>query len=178
MKNRNWTEWIEPLLLMILGIILIVNPDSAAALVAKILAWVLILVGTGMGIAALHGDTARRVRRLIPAVIALALGIWLMANPLFLAESLGRFLGILLAIQGMGDVISAVKGERSLNVISVVTLAAAVFLIMVPMTTSRILITICGIVVLCIGVAELSDKLLRKKLPPKEEKPGVIDAEP
>lgn len=178
MKNRNWMEWIEPVILAVLGIILIVNPDSAAALVAKIIAWVLILVGTIMGFAALNGDVSRRVRRLIPAVIALAAGILLMANPLFLAESLGRFLGILLALQGMGDVISAVKGERSLNVISVVTLAAAAFLIMVPMTTSRILITICGIVVLCIGVAELSDKLLRKKLPPKDEKPAIIDAEP
>lgn len=178
MKNRNWMEWIEPVILAVLGIILIVNPDSAAALVAKIIAWVLILVGTVMGFAALQGDVSRRVRRLIPAAVALVAGILLMANPLFLAESLGRFLGILLAIQGVTDLLGAARGVRPFSVISAITLAAAIFLIMVPMTTSRILITICGIVVLCIGVAELSDKLLRKKLPPKEEKPGIIDAEP
>ena len=83
MKNRNWLEVVRPLLmpltLVTLGVILIVNPDSAAALVGKVIAWILILAGTGLGIAALSGDVARRLRRLFPAAAALILGIWLLS---------------------------------------------------------------------------------------------------
>lgn len=179
MKNRNWSELLRllalPVLQIVLGVVLIVNPDSAAALVGKIIAWILVLTGTGMGIAALYGELSRRLGRLIPAAIALVLGIWLMANPLFLAESLGRILGILLAVQGGVNIAGAIFGRQRFSVISAITLLAGVVLILVPMTTSRIVIVICGIAVLCIGAAELAERLLRKRLPQKGEKPDIID---
>ena len=177
MKNKNWFDILQPLvmpaLLVVLGIVLIVNPDSAAALVGKVIAWALILCGTVAGIGALSGDISRRIRRLIPAAVALVLGLWLLANPLFIAKSLGRILGILLTVDGASGVTAALRGERRFSVVSAITLAAGIVLILVPMTTSRILIVICGIVVLCIGAAELADRLLRRKLPPK--KPDIID---
>ena len=43
------------------------------------------------------------------------------------------------------------------------------------MTTSRIVIVIGGIVVLCIGAAELAECLLRKNRTEKGEKPRIID---
>lgn len=179
MKNRNWFAFLQPLvipaLLVVLGILLIVNPDSAAALVGKVIAWALVLGGTVTGITALSGDISRRLGRLIPAAVILILGIWLMSDPLFIAESLGRILGILLAVQGGADVFAALHGRQQFSVISAITLLAGVVLVLVPMTTSRILIVICGIVVLCIGAAELADRLLRKKLPTKGEKPDIID---
>lgn len=177
MKDRNWFAFLRPLLipalLIVLGIVLIVNPDSAAALVGKVIAWALILGGTVMGITALSGEISRRLGRLIPAAVILILGIWLMSEPLFIAESLGWILGILLAVQGGADVFAALRGRQRFSVISAITLVAGVVLVLVPMTTSRILIVICGIVVLCIGAAELADRLLRKKLPP--QKPDIID---
>lgn len=179
MKYRNWLETVRPLLmpltLVVFGVILIVNPDSAAALVGKLIAWILILSGTGMGIAALSGDISRRLRRLIPAAIALILGIWLMTNPLFVAKSLGRFLGLLLAFQAGGEIGDAFRDHRRISVLSVVTLVVGAVLVLVPMTTSRIVLVICGIVVLCIGAAELAERLLRKRAPKKSEKPHIID---
>lgn len=181
MKNRNWLAFLQPLVmpavLVVLGIVLIVNPDSAAALIGKIIAWALILAGTGMGIAAFSGNMSRRVGRLIPAVVCLVLGLWLVANPLFIAESLGRILGILLILQGGSDLLEALGGKRSFSLISFITLASGIILVLVPMTTSRIVITICGIVVLCIGAAELADRLLRRQ-PPKKDGPRIYDAEP
>lgn len=179
MKYRNWLEFVKPLVipvaLMVLGVILIVNPDSAAALVGKIIAWAMILGGTVMGIAALSGDISRRLRRLIPGAIALILGIWLMTTPLFIAKSLGRFLGLLLALQAGGEIGDAFRSRQRISVLSVVTLVAGAVLVLVPMTTSRIVIVICGILVLCIGAAELAERLLRRKLPKKGEKPDIIE---
>ena len=178
MKDRKWLERLNPLLmpllLVILGVVLIVNPDSAAALVGKLVAWLLILLATGMGLVALYGDPSRRVRRLIPAAIALVLGLWLLANPLFIAESLGRFLGILLALQAGGTIGSAFRRGRRVTLLSVITLVAGVVLVLVPMTTSRIVLIICGIVVLCIGAAEMAEQLLPQKRE-KPEKPRIID---
>ena len=179
MKNRDWLDIVRPLLmpvtLVILGAILIVKPDSAAALVGKIVAWILILGGTGMGLAALSGDIARRLRRLVPAAAALIAGIWLMSDPLIIAKGLGRFLGILLALQAGGGIGDAIRSGRRVSVLSIVTLAAGVVLVLVPMTTSRIVIVIGGIVVLCIGAAELAECLLRKNRTEKGEKPRIID---
>ena len=178
MKDRKWLERLNPLLmpitLVILGVILIVNPDSAAALVGKLVAWLLILLATGMGLVALYGDLSRRVRRLIPAAIALVLGLWLLANPLFIAESLGRFLGILLALQAGGNIGSAFRRGRRITLLSVITLAAGVVLVLVPMTTSRIVLIICDIVVLCIGAAALAERLLPEGRA-KKEKPTILD---
>ena len=179
MKNRNWLEFVKPLLMpaiwMGFGIILIVKPDSAAAVVGKLFAWLLVLGGTGMGLAALHGDFSGRLRRLIPAAVALMLGIWLMTNPLVIARSLGRLLGILLTLEAGGRIVGALRKKQCIPVMSVITLGAGVVLILVPMTTSRIVIVICGIAVLCIGAAELAERLLRQKRLRNGEKPRIID---
>lgn len=177
MKKNNWLEtcspFLLPVLLMILGIVLIVNPDSAAALIGKVVALVVILSATVMGIEALSGEVSRRIRRLIPAALLLILGLWLLANPLFIAESLGRILGILLILEGVSELMSRLRRGYPFPVMAFITLVAGVVLVLVPMTTSRILLIICGLVALCIGVAELAEKLLRRRLP---EKPDILDA--
>ena len=179
MKNRKFPELIKSLLMpvttVVLGIIMIVSPDTAAALVGKVVAWLLILAGTGMGVAALYGDVSRRLGRLIPAAVALLLGLWLVANPLVIARSLGRFLGILLTLQAGGKIGDAIRGRRGFSVLSILTLAAGIYLVLVPLTTSRIFIIIGGIVVLCIGVAEIADQILGGRRLPKGEKPRIID---
>ena len=179
MKNRKFPELIKSLLMplttVLLGTVMIVKPDAAAALVGKIVAWLLILTGTGMGVAALYGDVSRRLGRLFPAAVALLLGLWLVANPLVIAQGLGRFLGILLALQAGGRIGDAIRGRRRFSLISGLTLAAGIYLVLVPLTTSRILIIISGIVVLCIGVAEIADQLMDGRHPAKGEKPRIID---
>lgn len=169
MKRNHWIDILSPLLLpvllMLLGIILIVNPDSAAALIGRLIAFALIVAGTVMGVAALSGDTLLRVRRLIPAAILLALGLWLLANPLFIARSLGRILGILLILEGGGTLGGELRLGHPLPVVAAITLVAGIVLVLVPMTTSRLLIIGCGIAVLCLGAAELAQRLLRRRLP-------------
>ena len=39
---------LTPVLMVILGIVLVVRPDSASALVGKVLGWVLLVVGIGL----------------------------------------------------------------------------------------------------------------------------------
>lgn len=174
MKNKNWmaifSTFALPVLLMLLGLVLVIHPDSAAALIGKLTALVVILSGGAMGISVLAGDPYRRVRRLIPAAVTLVLGLWLLANPLFIARSLGRVLGVLLVLEGGSDLIGALRRGYPFPVMAVITLVAGAVLALVPMATSRLLFTLCGILLLCIGAAELAEKLLCRG-----KKPDIID---
>lgn len=172
-----------PVLLIVLGLILIVNPDSASALITKILGWALILGGAVSLYAAMTGDTGRRATKAIPAVVCLLVGIYFVTNPLALAKWLGRILGIVLAVQGAGEIAANWKERQSADVLcpsmilAVVTTVVGIILILLPMTTSRLLFMICGIVLLVIGAAELLDRLKDKKRLEDGEKPHIIDAD-
>ena len=78
-----------PVLLMVLGLILLIHPDSASALVAQILGWVLVIAGVVFAVSAIagHFDTVGKV---LSAVCCFAVGAWLLRNPLMLAAGLGR----------------------------------------------------------------------------------------
>lgn len=161
MKKYNWPGLIRlflpPVVLMALGVILIIYPDTAAALVANVAAWILILVGTGCGIAGLLGSPRRRVWNVFCAAAMLGLGIWMLNNPLLIARGIGKFMGILLIVEGVGDLISA----RRRGIAPLVTAAMGVVLVLLPMTTSRIFFTIIGIVTLGAGAVALAGRIRR-----------------
>ena len=52
MKKKDMQSMVRlmltPVLMVILGIVLVVRPDSASALVGKVLGWVLLVVGIGL----------------------------------------------------------------------------------------------------------------------------------
>ena len=162
-----------PVLLMLLGLILIIHPDSASALAAKILGWALVAVGVGFGIAAVASPVGT-AGKVLSAIACLALGIWLVRNPLMLAAGLGRFVGILLAIRGVRDIGEASRSHNGMLPAIVTTVLGAV-LIALPMTTSRVVLGLCGLLVLIVGIAMLADRLKKRRLlPPNDD--NIIDA--
>ena len=80
--------FLAPVLVMLLGLILIVNPDSATALISKILGTVIILIGIGFGLSAIFEKRGRSAKS-ITAVVMAIVGSWLVNNPLALAAWLG-----------------------------------------------------------------------------------------
>ena len=61
-----------PLLLMVLGLVLLVNPDSASALIAKILGWGLMIGGIVSAISALTARTGL-TGKVLSAIVCFAL---------------------------------------------------------------------------------------------------------
>lgn len=161
MKNEKLRSFLDllmtPALMMVLGLVLLVNPDSASVLIAKVLGWALILVGIGFGIAAIAADRGR-IGKGIAAVAFAVLGGWLAANPLVLAAWIGRIVGALLVIDGLQDMMQAKKrGTRAL--LPLIVAAVGVILVALPMTTSRVVFSLAGLVVLVVGFAMLVDRL-------------------
>ena len=139
-----------PVLLMVLGLILLIHPDSASALVAQILGWVLVIAGVVFAVSAVagHFDTLGKV---LSAVCCFAVGAWLLRNPLMLAAGLGRLAGILLVVRGIQDILNAGRYHYGILPAVITTVLGAV-LIALPMTTSRVVISLCGLLVLIVGM--------------------------
>ncbi len=161
-----------PVALMVLGLVLLFNPDSASALISKLLGWVIITFGIGFGIAALTSDSGK-AGKAIAAVVLAAVGGWLTKNPLALAAWIGRIVGILLVIDGLQDIRNLRRQGMTFRLPLIVTIVGAV-LILLPMTTTRLVFSACGAVVLVIGGIMLLDRLRgHKRIGSKDD---IIDA--
>ena len=133
----------SPVALIVLGLVLLFRPDSASALVATILGWCLLAAGIVLAVAAIAVRESTAVK-VLGAVACLAMGIWLLKNPLMLAAGIGRLVGIVLII--------------------------------LPMTTSRLVFSLCGLVVLVVGITMLIDRLRFRRLMGGDDDPNIIDA--
>ncbi len=161
-----------PVFLCMAGLVLLVSPDTASALVGKVLGWLMVLVGAGFAVSAF----SRRGSLVFPVVAALALlgmGSWLLRNPLALASGVGRLLGLLLLIQGGGDFFSSLTSGGKL--LSGVTAVLGLILLLLPMTTSRLLFAVLGAVLIATGVTEALSRLRQRRLDSGDG--SVIDAE-
>ncbi len=177
MKKNSFLEILyqlaSPIAVTLLGLLLVVNPDSASILIARILGWGLTVVGIGFGVAALI-DRDHAVRKGITAVLFACAGGTLTAKPLLLAAWIGRLIGVLIAVRGLRDLTlhSSYGYSRTL---ALITAAVGVLLVVLPMTTSRLVFSLCGLVVLFIGIGMLVDRLKHRKFLPKGDD-NIIDA--
>lgn len=177
MKKQDLLSLIKlllvPVLLILLGLILVVNPDAASAMVAKILGYVLIAGAICCGIAAVASADGR-IGKSIAAVALAVVGGWLVSNPLMLAAWIGRFLGVLILINSIPDLIYAHKQGRNALFDAIAAVVGAV-LILLPMTASRLVFSLCGVVVLVLGVLMLIDRLRSRRITDGND-PSIIDA--
>lgn len=166
--------YLAPVLVILLGVLLLINPDSASVLISRLLGGLLTLLAIFFGIAALISDRGR-AGKLILALALFACGGILSRNPLLLASFAGRVVGLLLLLDGLGDMINAQRrGVRFLMPL-IVTILGAV-LVLMPMTASRLVFSLCGLVVTVIGVIMLLDRIRNRRLPGGDNDPNIIDA--
>ena len=173
MKKMNFSYLLNrfgmPVTLMLLGLILLVSPDSASILIAKFMGWVLSAAGVFSLIMALSASR-NRVSKGIGAAVCLLIGSTLLAQPLLLAKNIGRFLGILLAIEG-GNCL-----RKESTVFGIVLLIAAAGLVFAPLAASRLVFSLCGAVVLGIGIAMFVIRLKNRRYLEDGGDPNIIDA--
>jgi len=163
-----------PVLLIILGLILVVNPDAASATISRILGYCLIACAIGTGVAAIFSQTGKIGKGIVSVVLAIV-GGWLVANPLWLAAWISRFLGVLIVINVLPDLYYAVKQKRSF-LFHALAAVIGVILILLPMTASRLVFTLCGIAVLAIGGIMFVDRIRGRRWLHEGDDPNIIDA--
>jgi len=177
MKNNRFPDMLfqlaSPIAVTLLGLLLVVNPDSASVFIARILGWALTVTGIGFGVAAIL-DRDHVVRKGITAVFFACVGGTLSANPLLLAAWIGRLIGVLIAVRGIRDLL--LHGSYGYSrILALITTAVGALLVVLPMTTSRLVFSLCGLVVLFIGIGMLADRLKHQKRLTKGDD-NIIDA--
>lgn len=165
--------FLAPVLVMVLGLILIVNPDSATALISKIMGTVIILIGVAAGVSAIFEKKSRTARAIVAVVMAVV-GGWLVNNPLALAAWISRFIGVLLVIDALQDIAELRRFGKSF-LLPLMVAVVGVVLVVMPLSTSRLVFTLCGVVVLVIGIAMLLDRL--KSKPRLKSAGDVVDSQ-
>lgn len=177
MKKQQILPYLQlllaPILIIALGLLLLIHPDSASVVISRIIGGLMVLMAVGFGIAAVLGE--HRTGKIILAFCLFLGGSVLARNPLLLASFAGRVVGILLLIDGLHDIMAARRnGVRSL--FSVIVAAVGLILILMPMTASRLVFSLCGLVALIAGVLMLLDRLRRHRLPGGDNDDNIIDA--
>lgn len=170
----NLKRYLTPSVLILLGLVLTFSPDSATTLLIQIIGWVLIAAAVGLGISAvaIPGGTTSKV---IGAAIFGVAGIWMVSHPLSLAAWFGRLIGILLMIQGAQDLIF-LRSRLGSAFLPLLTAIVGAVLLVLPMTTSRLVFSAIGVVVLIIGITMLVDRIRHRRELNEPDNPNIIDA--
>ena len=176
MKKKTFlnllNDLLVPVMLVGIGLVLLVSPDAATVLVTRVLAWILMGVGLLSVLYTVMTWPVGRVQGILWAAITLGLGGFLLGNPLFLAKNLSRFLGILLASEAGA---SLYRGTAS-KTMCLITLGVGVVLVLSPMTASRLMFALCGIVLMAVGGGLIWDRFRCRKLDSGDDDPNIIDA--
>ena len=186
MQQRKWYDSLRgtlyPLLMSVLGLILVINPDIASALLGRITGWALILIGL-FAIAYSLFSKPVRIAPLILGIVVLIPAIYLAVNPMALAVNIGKIGGILLLIQGINGLFQ-LQDLRDWGlsmggswIVPVVTLILGIGLIFSPVSASRVVFRIMGVIFLVIGVVNLVSRIMSAHNRPKNDRPDIIDAD-
>lgn len=145
----------------LIGLVLLLHPDLGSKVIGLVLSWGILLAGAGTLLYALFARPFRYVPSLILGAVGLAIGIYYVCNPLAMANTLYRFLGIYLACQG-GHLLYEADQRKKLGMgyvwqqtQGIVLLVLAAILILFPGTMSRIFMALLGLVILCCGAARI-----------------------
>lgn len=180
MKKELIKHWVDllliPALVVIFGLVLLAMPDSASILISRILGWILILLGAGTMIS-LAGRSPAPVGRWIIAACGVILGIYILKNPLLLAQAAGRCTGLLLILLGVREIRQSPRKSMVSLCLSVAVALVGLLLVLLPLTLTRTIFRLCGLVAVVIGVAVILKKLEEQKRL-ERGKDSIIDADP
>lgn len=183
MRNLDWKDIVRQeggsILTILCGVILVLKPDTASALLAAVAGWALIAVGVAALIAGFAGDFG--AGSVVTGAVLLLAGAWLHRNPLMIASVLGFVVGFLVLRQGIRAMKNAQYSKRNGGlwipgaVLAVVEALIGVRLMLSPLSISRLVLSIVGVVLIAIGACTLAAHYKSMRYIP--EPGGIIDAD-
>ena len=159
-----------PVLTAVTGLILLVNPAGATVLLTRAMGWVLVIGGALRLIRLAATEGLRWGMDAFLTGAALGLGVILLAKPMLLGAFIGRFIGLLLVIEGIRNL------RDGVDLRDILSIAAGVVLWFMPQTLTNAVMSVVGLVLLVLGVVNILGRLRRDKYLKQGSAPQIIDA--
>ena len=168
---------------IVLGILLIVNPDFGTGAVGIAIGAALIVIGVIILI-----SVARRLPvidgwELAIGIVAAVAGGTLVRNPQLVGKILGYCVSVVLILRGARSLSAAKKSgafgeeEKRSRIVAVATLVVGIILFIVPLTSSRILMRLAGVVMLLVGLMNAGADIRLDRFLRQNEDSNIIDAD-
>ena len=112
-KRIKWSTLLSAVLTLVIGIFLLVRPDAAVVTISLIVGWMLLISGVVSAVLFFAGKTfGFAYLNIILGVIGIALGLWIVIDPAFIANFIMVLLGILMLVHGAVDLQSSFELKK------------------------------------------------------------------
>lgn len=164
MKNMDWRALLRnesgSVLMIVFGLLLTAKPDLASGLVSAVMGWILICLGVGAVVTGFVGKLG--LGPIVSGAVMLLAGNWFHRNPLMIASVLGVLMGLVVLSQGLKEAGNAGRTKRNGGfwifgtVLAVVEILTGIRLIFSPLLVSRLVLRVCGVLMIVCGVCNLT----------------------
>ena len=161
-----------PVLMVISGLILLLNPDGATVLVTKLVGWVLVIWGASKLVIPTIKKQPLLPGDWIVGGILIIVGVVLLAKPLILANLIGQLFGMAIALWGVEQLRS---GKYTVGTLFYILCGIVLFVL--PRTLTNVLLAIIGVVLILIGGINILGKLNENRRLEEAKDPNIIDAD-
>lgn len=186
-KDINYRAIVElaamPAAQIVLGLILLLNPDGVISVICQILGWMMVAVALYFACSMVKNPKNRDGGTVLLALGFGGCGAFLIKNPLILAVGTGKIIGILLAIRGVSGLMRAGKTREEggsyivTYLFGALTTILGIWLVLAPMAPSRLIFSIIGIGLILAAVFKLLSMKNRFRALMEPCNPNIIDAD-
>ncbi len=150
--------------LLLVGILFLAAPITTTMVIYGLIGFVIALAGALHLVSGLryNGDNSAKIMIIIPGILLVIVGIFLLLNPGFLVAYNYIIFGLIMIVNGILNILSAFKGEAQVYgnkvvyiVLSALLLIAGVVVLVHPFAAAELLTMFIGIMLIISGLINL-----------------------
>ncbi|MGN0999595.1 MAG: DUF308 domain-containing protein [Faecousia sp.] len=172
------------ILLLVLGLVLLINPDFGSAALTKVLGWALIVGGVLGILAGIFTWPAFGVSAMALCAVALAAGIYLLNHAMALAALAGLVLGVYIILRGIIGLRMAFRIRadgldfKAPLVYALILIVLGLALVCSPLSPTRLIMRLSGVaMIVCAALNLLSQRKNARYIQRSTDGPDIIDAD-
>lgn len=164
MKEIRWELILMPLVSIVLGIYLILRPNTATVAICSLIGWLVLLAGAAGAVNALTFQRATFMTSpLLPLSIAgIMVGLFFITRPYTLMEIVGLIICVFLMIQGMTNIQTSVNRKRWGDslwwlplAIGIVCVVLGIYALFAPGASTALMMRVAGIMLAFSGIVNM-----------------------
>lgn len=164
MKEIRWELILMPLVSIVLGIYLIMQPGAATVALCSLIGWLILLAGAAGAVNSItfHRATFMTSPMFPFSVAGIMVGLFFIARPYTLVEIVGLIICVFLMIQGMTNIQTSLNRRRWGDtmwwvplVIGIACVLLGVYALFAPDASTALMMRIVGILLAFSGVVNM-----------------------